>query len=109
MGEGDLAGSNGAPTAQQASKARGVVRRPKGALTHEAVRASTCGRADRRGLDPFLEVGGGQQVEYAAGEHGLAGPRWPHEEEAVPTGGGDLEGELGLGLAADLVQAAPGF
>ncbi len=46
----------------------------------------------------------GEDRHEALGEHGLSGAGGADHQEVVPPGGGDLQGALGLLLAADLVE-----
>ncbi len=46
----------------------------------------------------------GSRLLKALGQHGFAGPRRPHQQQAVPASGGNLQGAFGLHLALHIGQ-----
>ena len=101
MGEADLAGMRNAAAADEAGLGRGVVRaaeRPRG--EQALLRRQQAGDAPDRGdLDGFLERERRQDGRQPPGQHRLAGAGRPDHQHVVRTGGGDLEGALGVRVA----------
>ena len=93
----------GAP-AHQRHRAGGVVRGAGGAQA-PFLRVKAPGQAGHGGALQRLLLGhGGQQAAKALGQHGFTGPRWPHQQQAVPASGGNLQGAFGLHLALHIGQ-----
>ena len=106
MGEADLARPRGMAAADQAGVGDRVVRGAEGPGSQERllpVQEAGDGE-DLRRFDGLREGQVGEDRHEPLGEHGLSGAGRTDHQEVVPPGGGDLQGALGLLLAADLAE-----
>ena len=62
-------------------------------------------RMDGRHFQGLLRVQGRHQARQAGGQHALAGPRRPAEQQGMAASGGNFQYPFGGGLAADFRQA----
>ena len=93
--------------AEQAGVGDGVVRGAEGTAGEQAGCRARAGR--RRcglgGFERFVEGERRQDAGEALGEHRLAGAGRADHQDVVAAGGGDLEGALGGGLAANVGES----
>ena len=110
VGEADLPGAHERPAARESGDGGAVVRGAEGAAGQEGVAAVQLSGdgpdgAALQGLRAGeLRQDGGQ----APGQHGLARTGRADEEHVVPSGGGDLQGPLGVLLAHDIPEVRQG-
>ncbi len=76
----------------------------EGGRAHQALEDLPGGGVDAAHLEGGLLAQRGKQKGKALGQHGLPLARASHHEEVVVTGGGDLQGPFGLGLALHVPQ-----
>jgi hypothetical protein len=80
-----------------------VVRRPERPLGHETgTVVEPADAVDARDLERLARPHGRKEPRQPPGQHRLAGPGRPDEQQAVPAGGGDLEPPAGERLSADV-------
>ena len=103
-----LAGRNRASPADEPRTGDRVMRGTKGPdAAREGVERQRADGVYEHGLEPSLVIQLGQYGRHPPRQHGLAGTRRPHHEQAMPACGGHHEGALGRLLVNDVLVVEP--
>ena len=109
VSQADLTGARQpAATTHQAGARHGVMGCTEGRAGRGRRALSQCAAqgVESGHLQRLLVVEVGEQRAEGSRQHGLSAPRRPHHQEVVATGGGNLEGALGLALTAHVGRSA---